>query len=45
MRNVLKAAALIAAFLPQSVGAFAAEPVKRIAIHVQPYYPGRRQCG
>jgi hypothetical protein len=38
MRNVLKAAALIAAILPQSAGAFAAEPVKRIAIHVQPYY-------
>jgi hypothetical protein len=38
MRKVLKAAALIAAFLPQRVGAFAAEPVKRVAIYVRPYY-------
>jgi hypothetical protein len=38
MRHVLKAAALTAAFFLQSVGAFAAEPVKRIAIYVQPYY-------
>jgi hypothetical protein len=38
MRLVLKAVALVAAILPQPVGAFAAEPVKRIAIYVQPYY-------
>jgi hypothetical protein len=38
MRNVLKPATLIAAFLLQSVCAFAVEPVKRIAIYVQPYY-------
>jgi hypothetical protein len=38
MRNVLEPAALIAAFLLRPACAVAAEPVKRIAIDVQPYY-------
>jgi hypothetical protein len=38
MRKTLSFGAFVAALWLQSVNAFAAEPVRHIAIHVQPYY-------
>jgi len=45
MRKMFEFAAFAAALTLQSVGAFAAEPVRQIAIHVQPYYQAADSAG